>query len=902
MPSSKLLAKSAHRTLCRCLAKLLSFCGIASFGVVKIIGALALGVATLGFAVFGINNSASAVTSASASTDVTVDLGASISVRVLDTSFDPMSLLAFDLTPTADGVTANKRAVVDVSTSNITGYKLYVEANGKDHNNNYTTNLVQTDTLDSHVIPTSTTTTSNKNFWNYVNPLISTTSVIPAHGTPDKIGQATVPADSSKTNVDINVGIDTAITAGTYQNQLLFTAIANEDTINYSLSFNANLPSGADPSTLANLPATQQASSVASSHTFTIPSTAPTLTGYTFGGFVDPTVTTPGEKGSSTNPYEPGDNVVVNADTSGSSSAVSGSTTLNLAWTIGQATLTVDPNGGTWSGSTSPQQFTQNYGTTKDIADPSADPTYSIDYNMGDTGITKPTSPTSVQRPFTGWTADPTSAWNSSSKAWTFPATAGTLTANYNTTSSGFTLPALEKTGYTCKWHAGSASGTEYNPSQANVTITGNTTFYATCSINSYTLTVNPDGGTWSGSTSSQNFTQNYGTTKSISNPTAGPIYTISYNMTNTAGTTDSTTETTLPAPTSPTSVRRPFTSWSLSGAGSFAGNTFTYGAGAATLKANYNTTSNTFTLPTISKAGYTCTWHAGSATGTSYASGATNVTITDNTTFYGVCESQFWTISNMQEMTTAICNSVYTPSNAVGSAVTLISTAAGYKNVHQSGTANVAQRTLRDVRDTNSYTVRKLADGNCWMTQNLKLVGNATVGYTDLTTTDSDVPAAGFRLTASTAQDYTWCTTNSADCDNQSMVLNSGNDSYGTYYNWYVATAGTGKYETSSGNASNSICPRGWRLPTSGSSGEFQALYNKYSSSSAMRGSPANFVLSGVRDGSSTSSQGSYGGYLSSTAYSPYNAYNLNLNSSDVYPAGIDGKYRGYTVRCVAR
>ena len=32
-----------------------------------------------------------------------------------------------------------------------------------------------------------------------------------------------------------------------------------------------------------------------------------------------------------------------------------------------------------------------------------------------------------------------------------------------------------------------------------------------------------------------------------------------------------------------------------------------------------------------------------------------------------------------------------------------------------------VAQRTLYDIRDNNSYTIRKLADGNCWMTGNLK-------------------------------------------------------------------------------------------------------------------------------------------------------------------------------------
>ncbi|MBO7699352.1 fibrobacter succinogenes major paralogous domain-containing protein [Candidatus Saccharibacteria bacterium] len=206
----------------------------------------------------------------------------------------------------------------------------------------------------------------------------------------------------------------------------------------------------------------------------------------------------------------------------------------------------------------------------------------------------------------------------------------------------------------------------------------------------------------------------------------------------------------------------------------------------------------------------------------------------------------------------------------------------------------------LTDSRDNNEYTVAKLKDGKCWMTENLKLVGNATVGYTDLTTTDSDVPTAGFRLTSSNSG--TWCTTNSAACDNQSMVLNSGNDSYGTYYNWYAATAGTGKYETSSGNASNSICPRGWRLPTSGSSGEFQALYSNYNSASAMMSSPVNFVLSGRRYGSSTSSRGSGGYYWSSTALSSSYAYNLYLDSSNVYPADNFHKYYGFAVRCVAR
>ena len=61
-------------------------------------------------------------------------------------------------------------------------------------------------------------------------------------------------------------------------------------------------------------------------------------------------------------------------------------------------------------------------------------------------------------------------------------------------------------------------------------------------------------------------------------------------------------------------------------------------------------------------------------------------------------------------------------------------------------------------------------------------------------------------------------------------------------------------------------------------------------------------FVLSGYRDGSSTYTQGSYGSYWSSTANGSYDAYNLSLYSSNVYPAYGSNKYFGWSVRCVAK
>ncbi|MBQ9029235.1 hypothetical protein IJ114_00465, partial [Candidatus Saccharibacteria bacterium] len=141
---------------------------------------------------------------------------------------------------------------------------------------------------------------------------------------------------------------------------------------------------------------------------------------------------------------------------------------------------------------------------------------------------------------------------------------------------------------------------------------------------------------------------------------------------------------------------------------------------------------------------------------------------------------------------------------------------------------------------------------------------------------------------------------------------------SYGANYNWYTATAGTGKYETTSGNVSSSICPKGWRLPTGGSSGEFAALDIAWGGTGANRsnantystftgtyttGSNGGFDLAGHIYGSSLDVVGKVGIWWSSTAYSNNYAYSLYLDPSNtyVYPQNNDIKHRGLSVRCIA-
>ena len=250
------------------------------------------------------------------------------------------------------------------------------------------------------------------------------------------------------------------------------------------------------------------------------------------------------------------------------------------------------------------------------------------------------------------------------------------LTATEYNSISGTNVEALGKTpltcnrtnlaplSYSCTFTAPSTQGRYYVYVKAPKYNKVYTTTFNT--NNPVTLTVNPNGGTWEGSTSTQNFTQNEGTTKTIANPTAGPSYTIAYNA-NGQGATYS---------GSPTSVQRPFTSWSTSGSGTISGTTYTFGSANGTLTANYNTTSNSFTLPAITKTGHTCKWAEGSASGTQY-DGGTSRTIAGNMTYFAVCSVNNYTVNITNSNTTSGATSLSIPYG--GSRTVTVTPASGY-------------------------------------------------------------------------------------------------------------------------------------------------------------------------------------------------------------------------------
>ncbi|MBQ3353478.1 InlB B-repeat-containing protein [Candidatus Saccharibacteria bacterium] len=270
----------------------------------------------------------------------------------------------------------------------------------------------------------------------------------------------------------------------------------------------------------------------------------------------------------------------------------------------------------------------------------------------------------------------------------------------------------------------------------------------------------------------------------------------------------------------------------------------------------------------------------------------------------------------------------------------------------------------LTDQRDGQTYAIAKLADGQCWMIENLRLEAegssdstlaqgfgaSATYGdFTGLATAES----ANFTTNppvANSLYSTDGSTTNTIKGGNSSYYYarmprynntntsarasspTSGSTSiysYGNYYTWAAAMANVKQYTGPTGTddegktsetAKTSLCPTGWRLPYGrntgngstaggfsnldialGGTGANQSSTAGTTQSKAWRSYPNNFLYSGYFSTSSASSRGSYGYYWSSTAVNNLSSSRLYLDSSLVYP-GTNGnnKYYGLSIRCV--
>ncbi len=156
-----------------------------------------------------------------------------------------------------------------------------------------------------------------------------------------------------------------------------------------------------------------------------------------------------------------------------------------------------------------------------------------------------------------------------------------------------------------------------------------------------------------------------------------------------------------------------------------------------------------------------------------------------------------------------------------------------------------------------------------------------------------------------------------------------SGNGEHGhvgNYYNWSAAIASndSSSYASStlfdvSGNPKNSICPKGWRLPTiaaTGSTGsenyntpqnEFYILNASYTTGSStgdkgLTTAPLFFVRGGYVGSKVLLLAGYYGYYWSSTVDSSTLARYLGFNYGGVNAQYSSNRYFGWAIRCLVR
>ena len=310
--------------------------------------------------------------------------------------------------------------------------------------------------------------------------------------------------------------------------------------------------------------------------------------------------------------------------------------TLKACYSYYAYILDVYPNGGTWNGTTEKTRieplanpkpsiygntnYTGKIGSTIDIPNPIPPSGYTVSFNTnGGSSISSITSTKS----FNGW--NNSSPGTFSGTTYTYGEGSGYITANYKNNSVN--LPTPTKSGYTFGgWYTASSGGTKVNNTY---TPTGNITLYAHWSANSYTLTINPNGGTWNNTTSNSTKTGTTNSTLSIANPTPPKGYTVSFN-TNGGSSLSSITST------------KSFSGWSNSGSGSISGTTYTFGAGNGTLTANYK--NNSVNLPTPTKSGYTFGgWYTASSGGTKVNN---TYTPTGNITLYAHWSANSYTLS----------------------------------------------------------------------------------------------------------------------------------------------------------------------------------------------------------------------------------------------------------------
>ncbi len=263
-------------------------------------------------------------------------------------------------------------------------------------------------------------------------------------------------------------------------------------------------------------------------------------------------------------------------------------------------------------------------------------------------------------------------------------------------------------------------------------------------------------------------------------------------------------------------------------------------------------------------------------------------------------------------------------------------------------GTANLSSvSALTDQRDGETYAIAKLADGNCWMIENLRLEAENTTGatnkalaqgYAESTTYGNfiglanDQPARDFTTTNHPAANRLYSTNGSTAVtiqggssseyylriplynnvntptlanvadrpqnptanDFANSSSGAGMYSYGNYYSWTAALANVVEYTGptnqvegyTSETVNTSICPTGWRLPYGRSTGNGTTSGGFLNLSDEINGNSNAFGSTASQNLRSYPNNFVYSGHIYSSSVNNRGSYG-NYWSSTSYKSG---------------
>lgn len=209
----------------------------------------------------------------------------------------------------------------------------------------------------------------------------------------------------------------------------------------------------------------------------------------------------------------------------------------------------------------------------------------------------------------------------------------------------------------------------------------------------------------------------------------------------------------------------------------------------------------------------------------------------------------------------------------------------------------------LTDTRDGNAYAIAKLADGQCWIIENLRLdFSDENVEITNLNTNH---PTAQFTSDANKHPGkVTKIDSGNFDTTIQHLADPNQNYAIGNYYNYYTFRAGNDRVASSEPKTKGDICPAGWQIPNSYTSLTGILDNDKVA---ALMSFPNNFVKAGYRMINSSNSTNQFFYAEAKWSYgnsmSQYYIYGMFKHGDTFYPDWsytIEPNRYGFVFRCV--